>query len=109
MALTKITNELLGDEFFSSEAVSALAIDWEAAAVFTKTFTADSTLTFSNVKTGMVKTLVLSGNFALTWPSGVKWLGNGEYSGSATKNIIQLISTNDDTEIFGTISNYTTT
>lgn len=108
MALTKITNELLGDEFFSSEAMSALAIDWEAAAVFTKTFTADSTVTFSNVKTGMVKTLVFTGNVALTWPSGVKWL-NGEYSGSASKNIIQLISTNDDTEIFGTISNYTAT
>jgi len=108
MAFTKVKSELLGDEFFSSEAMSALAIDWEAAAVFTKTFTADSTLTFSNVKTGMVKTLVFTGDVALTWPSGVKWL-NGEYSGSATKNIIQLISTNDDTEIFGTISNYTAT
>lgn len=108
MAFTKVKSELLGDEFFSSEAVSALNINWEAAAVFTKTFTADSTLTFSNVKTGMVKTLVLTGDVALTWPSGVKWL-NGEYSGSATKNIIQLISTNDATEIFGTISNYTAT
>jgi len=29
---------------------------------------------------------------ALTWPAGVKWL-NGTYSGTATKNIIQLIST----------------
>ena len=107
MALTKITNELLADEFFKSEAVSALDIDWEAAAVFTKTFTTGSTLTFSNVKTGMVKTLVFTGDVSLQWPSGVKWL-NGEYDGSATKNIIQLISTNDDTEIFGTISNYTT-
>lgn len=106
MAFTKVKNELLADEFFSSQAVSALDIDWTAAAVFTKTFTTPSTLTFSNVKTGMVKTLVFDGDAALTWPSGVKWL-NGEYSGTASKNIIQLISTNDDTEIFGTISNYT--
>lgn len=106
MAFTKVKSDLLADEFFSSQAISALEIDWEAAAVFTKTFTVDSTLTFSNVKTGMVKTLVLTGNVAITWPPGVKWL-NGTYSGTATKNIIQLISTNDDTEIFGTISNYT--
>jgi len=54
----------------------------------------------------MVKTLVISGNYAITFPSGVIIL-NGTYSGSATKNIIQLISTDDDTEIFATISNYT--
>ena len=108
MAFTKVKSELMADEFFSSQAVPALDVDWEAAAVFTKICTADSQLTFSNVKTGMVKTLVISGDYAITWPAGVKWL-NGEYSGTATKNIIQLISTNDDTEIFGTISNYTAT
>ena len=105
MAFTKVKSEVLADEFFSSSTITT-DVDWTAAAVFTRTFTVDSTVTFSNVKTGMVKTLVFIGNVALTWPSGVKWL-NGEYSGTATKNIIQLISTNDDTEIFGTISNYT--
>ena len=54
----------------------------------------------------MVKTLVITGNYTITFPSGVIIL-NGTYNGAATKNIIQLISTNDDTEIFGTISNYT--
>ena len=105
MALTKITSKVLADEFTASSAISASAVDWEAGAVFTAC-TADTTLTFSNVKTGMVKTLVISGNYTITFPSAVKIL-NGTYSGSATKNIIQLISTNDATEIFGTISNYT--
>jgi hypothetical protein len=106
MSLTKITSKVLADEFTVSSEISSSAVDWEEGAVFTKTCTADTTLTFSNVKTGMVKTLVIDGNYSITWPSGVKWL-NGLYSGTATKNIIQLISTNDDTEIFGTISNYT--
>lgn len=106
MALTKITSKVLADEFTTSSAISASVVDWEAGTVFTKEFTADATLTFSNVRTGMVKTLVISGNHTITFPSGVIIL-NGTYNGSATKNIIQLISTNDDTEIFGTISNYT--
>lgn len=105
MGVTKVKSELLGDEFFSSSVVTT-DVDWTASSVFTKTLAADVTLTFSNVKTGMVKTMVIDGNFAITWPAGVKWL-NGTYSGTATKNIIQLISTNDDTEVFGTISNYT--
>jgi len=105
MAFTKVKSEVLADEFFSSSAL-ATEVDWTASAVFTKTCDADTEITFSNVKTGMVKTLVINGDYAITWPAGVKWL-NGEYSGSATKNIIQLMSTNDDTEIFGTISNYT--
>jgi len=105
MAFTKVKSEVLADEFFSSSALTT-DVDWTASAVFTKTISAPVTLTFSNVKTGMVKTLVIDGDAAITWPSGVKWL-NGTYSGTATKNIIQLISTNDDTEIFGTISNYT--
>ena len=106
MALTKVKSELMADEFFSSSDLTGASVDWAASAVFTKTCTADTTLTFTNVKTGMVKTMVISGDYVITWPTGVKWL-NGTYSGTATKNIIQLISTNDDTEIFGTISNYT--
>ena len=106
MAFTKVKSDLMADEFFSSSVITT-NIDWTASSVFTKECTDHITLTFSNVKTGMVKTLVIEGNYTITWPAGVKWL-NGTYSGTAnTKNIIQLMSTNDDTEIFGTISNYT--
>ena len=106
MALTKITSKVLANEFTTSYAISASDVDWEAGTVFTKECTANTTLTFSNARTGMVKTLVISGNYTITFPSAVKIL-NGTYDRSATKNIIQLISTNDATEIFGTISNYT--
>ena len=100
-----ITNAKLGSEFTTSSSISASDVDFSSAAVFTKTLTGTTTLTFSNVETGMVKTLVISGDYSLTFPSGVKTL-NGTYSGTAT-NVIQLISTNGSTEIFATISNYT--
>ena len=48
----------------------------------------------------------MSGDFSLGLPAYVKVI-SGEYSGSATTNFIQLISTNDSTEVFATISNYT--
>lgn len=109
-ALT-IANDAVGyakldDEFTTSAAIAASAVDFSSAAIFTKTLSANTTLTFSNVSTGMVKTLVIDGDFTLTLPSGVKTL-NGTYSGTATKNVIQIVSTNGSTEMFATISNYT--
>ena len=105
MALTKVTSDVLADEFFSSSALSGTEIDWSDAAVFTKTLSAATTFTFTNEKTGMVKTVILDGDQTITWPSGVKVL-NGTYSGSATA-VIQLISTNGTTDIYLTYSNYT--
>lgn len=99
-----ISNAKLSAEFNTSAAISALDVDWSSAAVFTKTLTVDATLTFSNVTTGAVKTLVINGDFALTLPTEVT-IVNGEYSGTATKNFIQLISTNGSSEMFATISN----
>ena len=93
----------LDDEFTTSAAIAASAVDFSSAAVFTKTLTATTTLTFSNVSTGMVKTLVISGNQTLAM-TGVTTL-NGEYSGTASKNIIQIVSTNGSSEMFATISN----
>jgi len=92
----------LADEFTTVDALSASAVDWSAAQVFTKTLSANTTLTFSNVSTGMVKDLVISGNYTLTLPSSVKTI-TGTYDGSAT-NLIQLVSTNGSTEQWATIS-----
>lgn len=94
----------LGTEFTTSAAISALDVDFSSAAVFTKALSATTTLTFSNVETGMVKTLVISGNQSLVLPSGVTIL-NGAYSGTATTNVIQIVSTNGSTQMFATISN----
>ena len=98
-----IDYDKLAGEFTTSTAIAASVVDFSSAAVFTKTITGTTTLTFSNVFTGMVKTLVISGNATLAM-TGVTTL-NGEYSGTASKNVIQIVSTNGSSEMFATISN----
>ena len=72
MALTKIKYGVLGTEFTTAATVAAADIDFSAAAVFNKTLTADTTFTFSNTSIGMVKDLVITGDFVITWPAGTK-------------------------------------
>tara|TARA_R110001632_G_scaffold113550_1_gene224619 strand:- start:37 stop:540 length:504 start_codon:yes stop_codon:yes gene_type:complete len=84
-----ITYAKLGTEFTTSAAVAALAIDFSSAQVFTKTITADSTFTFTNVGVGMVKDLILTGDFVPTFPAGSKTVA-GTYDGTVS-NLIQIV------------------
>ena len=68
----QITYAKMGAEFTTSATISASDVDWSAAAVHTKTLGANTTLTFSNVSTGMVIDLVIDGNYTLTLPASVK-------------------------------------
>lgn len=92
----------LGAEYTTTAAISASDVDWSTAAVFTKTLAANTTLTFSNVSTGMTVDLVISGNYTLTLPASVKEI-TGTYDGTVT-NLIQIVSTNGSTEQWATIS-----
>ena len=92
----------LGAEFTTAAALSGTAVDWATAAVFTKTLAANTTLTFSNVSTGMVIDLVITGNYTLTLPASVKEI-TGTYDGTVS-NLIQIVSTNGNTEQWATIS-----
>ena len=92
----------LGSEFTTAAALSASNVDFSTAQVFTKTLTAAATLTFSNVSTGMVKDLVITGDFALTLPASVKVI-TGTYDGTVS-NLIQIASTNGSTEQWASIS-----
>ena len=98
----QITYAKMGAEFTTSATISASDVDWSAAAVHTKTLTANTTLTFSNVSTGMVIDLVIDGNYTLTLPASVKEI-SGTYDGTVT-NLIQIVSTNGATEQWATIS-----
>lgn len=102
MALTKITSNVLADEFTTVSAMSADDVDFTSAQVFTKTLTAADTLTFSNVSTGMVKDLVITGDFTLTLPASVKVI-SGTYDGTVS-NLIQIVATNGATEQWASIS-----
>tara|TARA_A100000171_G_scaffold52692_1_gene72423 strand:+ start:13554 stop:14312 length:759 start_codon:yes stop_codon:yes gene_type:complete len=92
----------MADEFTTVDPLSGTDVNWSAAQVFTKTLSAATTLTFSNVSTGMVKDLVITGNHTLTLPSSVKTI-TGTYDGTVS-NLIQLVSTNGSTEQWATIS-----
>ena len=112
MALTKVTAAVLnndavsydklGAEFTTAAAIAASDVDFSTAQVFTKTLTGATTLTFSNVQTGMVKDLVITGDFTLTLPASVK-ITSGTYDGTVS-NLIQIVSTNGATEQWASIS-----
>ena len=97
-----ISYSKLGSEFTTVATLSASDVDFSTAQVFTKTLAANDTLTFSNVSTGMVKDLVITGNFTLTLPASVKVI-SGEYDGTVS-NLIQIAVTNGSTEQWATIS-----
>lgn len=66
--------------FSGTQAMSGNAIDCAAASCFTKTITANTTFSFTNVPSDAVccVTLVLvnGGGYTITWPSSVKWTDN---------------------------------
>ena len=84
-----VTYAKLGTEFTTSAAL-ATDVDFSTAQVFTKTLAADTTLTFSNDAIGMVKDLVITGDFVLTLPTGS--LVAGAYDGTVS-NLIQVVVT----------------
>lgn len=102
IAADAVTYAKLGPEFTSSATISASDVDWSTAAIFTKTLGANTTLTFSNVSTGMVIDLVITGDYTLTLPASVKVI-SGTYDGTVS-NLIQLQSTNGNTEQWATIN-----
>lgn len=97
-----VTYAKMGSEFTTAATISASDVDFSSAAVFTKTLSANTTLTFSNVSTGMVKDLVITGTGSLVLPTSVKTI-TGTYDGTVS-NLIQIVSTNGSTEQWATIS-----
>jgi hypothetical protein len=94
----------LGAEFTTAAALSGTDVDWATAQTFTKTLGSNTTLTFSNVSTGMQINLVISGNYTLTLPSSVKELTNASTYDGSGENLISIVSTNGNTEQFATIN-----
>lgn len=100
-----ITYSKLADEFTTIDPLTAAAIvdiDFADAQVYTLTITEATEITFSNVSTGMVKDIIITGDFALTLPTSLKEI-SGTYSGTVS-NLIQVVSTNGATEQWGSIS-----
>jgi len=102
MAITKVTSSVLSDSTITQEklypgfkgtsVISGTEINWDSSAVFTKTLGAATTFTYVNDEIGMVKDLVISGAYQITWPTGTKIIA-GEYDTAATANFIQIVKT----------------
>ncbi len=98
MAITRVSNSVLQDEiitynklgleYTTATTIAASDIDFSTAQVFTKTLTADTTFTFSNTSVGMVKDIILTGDFTVAFPVGVK-IASGAYDGTVS-NFIQV-------------------
>ena len=102
IAADAVTYAKLGAEFTTIQALSGTAVDWSAATIFTKTITGTEALTFSNVETGKVIDLVLTGGTAVTLPASVNVI-SGTYD-PAVSNLIQITATNGSTEQWAVIS-----
>jgi hypothetical protein len=83
----------LATDLVSSVVISASDVDWSLGAVYTKTLTTDTTLTFSNYKLDKNIVLVISGNYTLSLPTTTILLG-GIYYGSVL-NYISLHCVDD--------------
>ena len=82
----------LGAEFTTSAAITT-DLDFSIAQIFTKTMTAQTTFTYSNVGVGMVKDFILTGAFTPTFPPGTKIIA-GTYDGTVS-NLIQIVAQAD--------------
>lgn len=91
---SSVTTAKLDARYKSIIAMSALDINCASGQVFTKTLTADSTLTFSNLHIG-VKDIEITGDFVLSLPTWLKVI-DGTYDGTVL-NLIQVVITNDQT------------
>ena len=86
----------LGTEFTTSYTLPVpgagqpMNVDFSSAQVFTTTLSADTTISFSNQAIGMVKDLVITGDFVLTLPAGSTV--SGTYDGTVD-NLIQIVVT----------------
>ena len=104
-----VTHVKLHTSLKSRAAISASEIDWSAGAIFTKTLSSATTFTFVNIAINKVITLIISGNYTLTLPTGCKRI-SGSYDGSKT-NYISIHCTNDsegNEEFWYTISQQAT-
>tara|TARA_R110000868_G_scaffold403984_1_gene681745 strand:+ start:227 stop:745 length:519 start_codon:yes stop_codon:yes gene_type:complete len=88
-----VTYAKLGTEFTTSYTLpvgNPMNVDFSSAQVFVTTLSADTTISFSNQAIGMVKDLVITGNYVLTLPAGSTVAGT--YDGTV-ENLIQIVAT----------------
>ena len=85
-----VTSDKIGVQYKTDSTVAGTDFDFSTAAIFTKTVSGATTITFSNVTTGDVKLFYMAGDTAPTFPSG--FVINGEWVNDEL-NVIQVVRT----------------
>ncbi len=89
-----VTYEKLAGDLVDIVAISASDVDWSLGSIFTKTLTANTTLTFSNYQLDKNITLKITGDYSLALPASVILISGTYFFGNVT-NYISLHCTND--------------
>ena len=95
--------------FGTTYALPAAAIDLSQGVIFTKTITANTTFTITNVPTGAAATfnLILTngGSKTITWPASVKWADNTAPDlTSSGVDVLTFVTPNGGTTWYGTVA-----
>ena len=90
----------------SSDAISALDVDWSTDTHYTKTLSGNTTLTFSNIVILKTITLEITGSFTLTLPTTIPAAKYSDYDGTKI-NLIHIYCIDDSigTEKYDVILN----
>ncbi len=118
MALTKVTSDVISDEFSTAYALSpaaTIAVDWSSAQIFTLTPGQSTTLNIVNPTVGLQKALIITGSgnsYTITLnvggSAGTFNLVSGEYDDtSGIKNLINILGVSS-TEFWYSISQIAT-
>lgn len=95
--------EIIGSQKSGIVAVADLNIDCSLGNYFTKTISASSTFTFSNVPSLRAYAFVLEVNHtsgSITWPASVRWPGSTTPTLTTGKTHLFVFVTDDDGTIF---------
>ena len=101
MARASVLDGLLSGATIPTTIVTAMSandMDYSAGEYFSKTVTANTTFTFSNISagyTGWVLEITNGGSFTVTWPSSCKW-GGGQAPVLTASGVDILVFSSDD-------------
>lgn len=85
-----VTKDKLHNSLKAINAMAGVAIDWAAGTELTKTLTANTTFTESNLTAQKVIVLWLTGNYSISWPAAYykKEKGSENYDGTVMNKVV---------------------
>lgn len=100
-----VTSAKIGSDLSGISSISAMNVDWSSSSIFTKILDTNTVFTFSNYQLNKVITLIIKGNYFLSFPKSVKII-NGVYNGATTNYItLHCIKSTAPEEVWAVVNN----